>query len=182
MQPILAPETIHRANSLFWEQMLGMTLEPAPATLPPSFPPGTSILGRCDLSGAWFGSIQVLLTPGLALAATAAMLMQPAHTVQPDDTLDAVREITNMIAGTIKSALPRPCSMAVPHAELATQSPALPPNSLAVRFLHSSGEILVSVLPATPLQTLSELALSPSPIPSATPNPGLWPSSATALA
>ena len=148
MLPILTPETIHRANSQFWEQMLGMSLAPDP-TNQPRHSESTSLMGVCELNGAWVGSIQVWLTPGLALAATAAMLMQPAQAVQPDDILDAVKEIANMIAGTIKSALPRPTTMAVPHAELTTPHATLPPNALAVRFLHATGEILVCVLPST---------------------------------
>jgi len=181
MLSILTPETIHRANSQFWEQMLGMSLAPDP-TNQPQHSESTSLMGVCELNGAWVGSIQVWLSPGLALAATAAMLMQPPQAVQPDDILDAVKEIANMIAGTIKSALPRPTTMAVPHAELTRQSAPLPPDSLAVRFLHSSGEILVCVVPATTLAILHEVTLHTPPPTSNSSLPGLWQSTAQALA
>jgi len=36
------------------------------------------------------------------------MMMQPLETVAESDALDATKEIANMIAGTIKSALPAP--------------------------------------------------------------------------
>ena len=52
---------------------------------------------------------------GLAYQATAAMMMQPLETVAEADALDATKEIANMIAGVIKSSLPRPCTMAVPE-------------------------------------------------------------------
>lgn len=74
--------------------------------------------------------------------------MQPAEQVQPCDTLDATKEIANMIAGTLKSALPRPCTMTVPSAELESGDFCIPPrtqDSVTVFFRHASGELMVRV-------------------------------------
>lgn len=55
-----------------------------------------------------------------------------------------------MIAGTIKSALPRPCTMSVPYAEM--EAAEIGPltaraGALSVLFHHESGDLLVRVCP-----------------------------------
>ena len=105
-------------------------------------------MGSCSLSGVWNGRIEVRLARGLALAATSAMLMQPLEDVQEDDTLDATKEIANMIAGTLKSALPRPCTMTVPSAAVASEDFCVLPrteDSVTVFFTHEAGELMVRV-------------------------------------
>jgi hypothetical protein len=64
------------------------------------------------------------------------------------DALDATREITNLIAGVIKSSLPRPCAMTVPDAQVTRQhycGAMRDQHSVAVAFRHDAGEIMVSV-------------------------------------
>lgn len=106
------------------------------------------LVGRCGLNGQWNGSIEVRLSGNLARAATAAMLMLPAETVDPADMLDAVREITNMIAGTVKSALPRPCLMTIPEARIEDDDFCViprTPDTMNVFLRHDAGEMLVQV-------------------------------------
>jgi len=158
MHVAVTEESIEKANALFWEQMLAMQLNPID-----EYDAGTDadietnkvrcigsahVVGSCDLSGAWCGRIEVRLSRGLALQATSAMLMQPVDQVQPGDTLDATKEIANMIAGTLKSALPRPCTMSVPSAAVETGDFCIPPrtpDSVTVFFHHASGELMVRV-------------------------------------
>jgi hypothetical protein len=76
------------------------------------------------------------------------MLMQPLESVGEADKLDATKEIANMIAGTIKSSLPRPCSMTVPEAAVELEqynSGAPAEDSLVVLFRHETGNLLVRV-------------------------------------
>jgi CheY-specific phosphatase CheX len=101
-----------------------------------------------DLSGEWKGRIEVRMASGLAYQATAAMMMQPIDTVGEADALDAAREIANMIAVTIKSSLPRPCSMAVPESVVESEGFRGQPrteDSLAVAFRHAAGDLMVRV-------------------------------------
>ena len=114
MRARLDEECVIKANSQFWEQMLAMTLDQTLVAEEFCVAAG-HIRGSVDLSGEWKGRIEVRMASGLAYQATAAMMMQPIDTVGEADALDAAREIANMIAGTIKSSLPRPCSMAVPE-------------------------------------------------------------------
>jgi hypothetical protein len=77
------------------------------------------------------------------------MLMQPIDAIADSDTVDATKEITNMIAGVIKSALPRPCSMTVPDAAVRQErycGQMRDRRSVAVAFHHDAGNLMVSVL------------------------------------
>jgi len=106
------------------------------------------LLGCVALEGAWKGRIEVRMGEGLAYQATAAMLMQPLENVAEVDALDATKEIANMIAGVIKSSLPRPCSMTVPESTVeAAGFCSLPQteDSLVVAFRHASGDLMVRV-------------------------------------
>lgn len=136
-----------KASSQFWEQMLAMTLDPT--LIPTDFcvEPG-HLLGSVNLSGDWTGRIEVRMAGGLAYEATAAMMMQSVDTVVEADALDATKEIANMIAGVIKSSLPRPCAMTVPQSAVETvgfhcQPPA--EDSLEVAFRHATGDLLVRI-------------------------------------
>jgi hypothetical protein len=160
MHSAVTEESIEKANGLFWEQMLAMQLHPIEEMQHNASDEAITeisrvrcigaehVVGSCDLSGVWCGRIEVRLSRGLAIEATAAMLMQPAEQVQPGDTLDATKEIANMIAGTLKSALPRPCTMTVPSAEVESGDFCIPPrteDSVTVFFHHASGKLMVRV-------------------------------------
>ncbi len=136
-----------QANSQFWEQMLSMTLDPLPA--PGEFCVAAGhVLGSVVLGGVWKGRIEVRMAEGLAYQATAAMMMQPVETVAEADALDATKEIANMIAGTIKSSLPRPCTMTVPESAIEADgfcSQAQTEDSLVVAFRHASGDLMVRI-------------------------------------
>jgi CheY-specific phosphatase CheX len=141
-------ECVVKANAQFWEQMLTMTLEAVPAA--EEFCLGSGhMLGSVGLTGVWNGRIEVRLAGGLAYAATAAMTMQALDTVGESDALDATKEIANMIAGTIKSSLPRPCSMSVPEAAMGGdgfRAGAETAETLEVVFQHAAGEMMVRVV------------------------------------
>jgi chemotaxis protein CheX len=141
----LDEQCLIRANSQFWEQMLAMTVDPLPRHEGFSAAAG-HLAGSVDLSGAWNGRIEVRMAEQLARDATAAMLMQRADQVGEEDTLDAIREIANMIGGLIKSALPRPCSMALPQASVETEDFSGKPqseNSVTVVFRREAGGLMM---------------------------------------
>jgi CheY-specific phosphatase CheX len=148
MRANLDEQCVIKANSQFWEQMLAMTL--APLAAPGEFCVDAGhVLGSVVLGGVWKGRIEVRMAEGLAYHATAAMMMQPVETVGEADALDAAKEIANMIAGTIKSSLPRPCTMNLPESIVeAARFCGMPrsEDSLVVAFRHASGDMMVRVL------------------------------------
>jgi chemotaxis protein CheX len=143
----LDEESLVRANAQFWEQMLGMQMDTVPFAEEFCVDPG-HVLVSVDLFGEWNGRIEVRITMDLANVVTAAMLMQPVEAVVEADTLDATREIVNMIGGLLKSSLPQPCSMTVPDSAIATErlcSLLHGENTLTVAFRHEAGGLLVRV-------------------------------------
>ena len=145
--PMNAPVTesqIEQANSQFWGQMLGVEMRLV-AQEAADWMEASHVAGWCQLSGAWSGHIEVRMTHGLATMATSAMLALPEHSVQETDVMDAVKEIANMIAGTIKSTLPRPCSMTVPEAAVHAE---VEPDFAAcsAQFQHDSGQLMVRLV------------------------------------
>jgi CheY-specific phosphatase CheX len=147
MKAELGAQSVINANAQFWEQMLAMTLVPLPSIEEFRMEAG-QMVGSVVLSGVWTGRIEVRITAALAYEATAAMMMQGLDTVRDSDALEATKEIANMIAGSIKSALPRPCSMTVPKSGIAQEGynlPGLAEDTLMVAFRHAAGDLLVRV-------------------------------------
>jgi len=147
MRVQLDEQCLINANSQFWEQMLAMTLDPMRSS-GEFFADAGHLLASIALSGAWTGCIEVRMAAALARQATAAMMMQPVDSLAEADVLDATREIANMIAGLIKSSLPRPCSMSVPESAVAPgEFQSLPPaqDVLVVAFRHAAGNMIVRV-------------------------------------
>jgi CheY-specific phosphatase CheX len=135
------------ASRQFWEQMLSMQVEALPP-LEENALAGGHMVGTIALSGVWKGRIEVRMAIGLAYAATAAMMMQGLDSVAEADALDATKEIANMIAGLIKSSLPRPCTMTVPESEVEEEAFCKRSgfeDCMEVFFRHASGEFVVRV-------------------------------------
>ncbi|MFZ0303191.1 MAG: chemotaxis protein CheX [Terracidiphilus sp.] len=135
------------ATSRFWDQMLSMKLEPE--AIQKQYCVGHQhLLGRIDLKGAWQGRVEIRVADSLARVATAAMLMQPIETVADADMMDAIGEVANMIAGVIKSSLPQPCEMSLPHSAVeACNFCGIEPSSnvIDVAFRHTDGKMVVRV-------------------------------------
>lgn len=131
---------------MFWSQMLGVEMRRVEQAHS-GWTEDAHIAGWCLLTGAWCGRIEVRMTHGLATMATARMLELPEAHVQEADLMDAAKEIANMIVGTIKSTLPRPCSMTVPEASAESGAePLLASAGKSARFCHEHGELIVRLI------------------------------------
>ena len=147
MRSHLDEQSLVRANAQFWEQMLGMQMETIPFAEEFCVNPG-HILVSVGIHGMWKGRIEVRMARDLANVAAAAMLMQPVEDTAEADTLDATREIVNMIGGLLKSSLPQPCSMTVPESMVATETLCAVlhgENTITVAFRNEAGGLLVRV-------------------------------------
>jgi CheY-specific phosphatase CheX len=147
MKALLDEQSLVRANAQFWEQMLAMHVDTMGSAMEFCVDAG-HLLGYVVMGGAWKGRVEVRMASGLAYEATAAMLMQPVGSVVEADALDAAKEIANMIAGTIKSSLPRPCSMSVPESDVEATGfcgPARAEDALVVGFRHQAGDMMVRI-------------------------------------
>ncbi len=84
--------------------MLNCQLSRGELSLNSGFQPDYDVSGVIGLTGKASGSVVVSLEKGVALSATEALIGSTADTLN-EDVVDAVGELTNMIAGSAKAAL-----------------------------------------------------------------------------
>ncbi|MDM7830574.1 chemotaxis protein CheX [Cellulomonas edaphi] len=110
-----------------------------------------ALVAWVDLHGEWSGRA-VLVTAGPTALELARVLLDldPRDEVSPDDLVDALGEIANVVGGNLKSLLPTPGTLGLPHV-----GDALPPLDGAVRSQHLPlswrGRLLVIDVWVTPL-------------------------------
>jgi len=72
-------------------------------------------IGACVLiTGAWEGAVRVECSLGLARTATSRFLAMPPAEVDIEQMRDAMGELANMSAGSVKPLLPSPCQLSLP--------------------------------------------------------------------
>lgn len=84
--------------------MLGCELKRGQLSLKDENSPKYEISGIVGLSGKAVGTVVMGLSKSVALKATSTMLMCETKTID-DDVVDAVGELTNMVAGAAKAEL-----------------------------------------------------------------------------
>jgi chemotaxis protein CheX len=94
-----------------WTAYLGTSPTVTPDDEPPS--PDAEITASVGVAGAWLGT--VVLRGGLGAAAAIAAEMLELTSVKPDDIQDATGELMNIVAGNVKSFLPKPSHLALPQ-------------------------------------------------------------------
>ncbi len=75
---------------------------------------GTTFRSSVSISGDWSGTLELEVSSGAA--ALMARSLFGCNGVSDQQCLDAVREVSNILAGNIKSALPGNTSLAIPVA------------------------------------------------------------------
>lgn len=95
-----------------WGAMMGLDIRPDPAYSGST--PSDILMGQVGISGAWDGEVRLHGTQALAKSAAAKIFALEQDAVQTQDQVDAVYELTNIIAGNIKSLLPEPCQLSLP--------------------------------------------------------------------
>jgi chemotaxis protein CheX len=72
-------------------------------------------IGACvQITGAWEGAVRVDCSLQLARLATARFLAVEPDQVDITQIRDAMGELANMSAGSVKPLLPRPCHLSLP--------------------------------------------------------------------
>ena len=109
-------EEILEITEATWTSMLGMEIH---RRVDSGAPEGaTSVLiGHVGISGAWEGQVMVHGTSGLARSAASKIFSIAPEEVTEQDEVDALYELSNIIAGNIKSLLPEPCQLSLPEVE-----------------------------------------------------------------
>jgi chemotaxis protein CheX len=81
---------------------------------PPSVP-SRDVSASVSVTGAWRGHIVVACSAAASRNAAAALLGVELTDVTPEDVTDALGELANIIGGNVKSLLPEPSALSLPH-------------------------------------------------------------------
>ncbi len=68
-----------------------------------------------SVTGAWWGHVEIRCSKTAARQAAAALFGLGDAEASNDDVTDAVGELANIIGGNVKSLLPEPCALSLPH-------------------------------------------------------------------
>jgi chemotaxis protein CheX len=101
---------VRQLTNEIWNGMLQMDLVTSPVV--ERVRPG---IGACvQITGAWEGAVRVECSLELARLATARFLATEPGQVHIDQIRDAMGELANMSAGSVKPLLPSPCQLSLP--------------------------------------------------------------------
>jgi len=102
---------------------------------------GRTIDVTVGIAGAWDGDVTVRLPQALARTTAATMFMIDGAEASDEDLLDAVGEITNQVAGSVKAILPAPSDLALP-----TSAKAVPASGALETHWFDVGDEAFSVV------------------------------------
>ncbi|WP_232681563.1 chemotaxis protein CheX [Nocardioides sp. R-C-SC26] len=122
---------VHAVVEEVWTTFLGggdPLYEIAPPTDRDPAEQGSVWDAAITVTGAWQAAIVICLPDGVADAVTRAMLgFAPEDHLAPEDLIDALGELVNVIGGNIKSLMPGPSKLSLP---LVARGPISPSTSL----------------------------------------------------
>ena len=98
-----------------------------------------------QLHGAFEGVIYLISSRNMLDAAAATMFDQAADESTEADARDALAELTNMVAGIIKSVLPEPTDLSLPEARHSGEWPG-PEDADAFGMFTCHGEPIYLIL------------------------------------
>ncbi len=103
-------DDVRQLTNEIWSGMLQIEL--CPSAEPKKQGSG---IGACvQITGAWEGAVRVDCSLGLARLATSRFLAVEPELVEIDQIRDAMGELANMSAGSVKPLLPKPCQLSLP--------------------------------------------------------------------
>lgn len=110
-------QEIFEITEMTWQAMLGLDIQAR--TLPLTFDlAGEFWTGKVEISGAWNGVMVLHGSGQLAHSAASVIFANDCSEVSAQERSDAMYELTNVIAGNIKSLLPGTCQLALPQVML----------------------------------------------------------------
>jgi len=107
---LIESNDVKQMASDIWGGMLQMELEPVAEY----FTTHDGIGACVQITGAWEGAVRVDCSKALAQIATSRFLAVTPEEVSIDQIRDAMGELANMSAGSVKPLLPPPCQLSLP--------------------------------------------------------------------
>ena len=118
----------------------------------PAVDPSVHVTASVSVTGAWRGHVLVSCSETASRNAAAALLGIELDEVTDDDVADALGELANIIGGNVKSLLPEPCALSLPHVHIEEGTSSRYPASTEVCQLSGTWldeSVTVSVLEST---------------------------------
>jgi len=105
-------EDLDRVVESVFETMLNTALQPAPESWRPA---ANTLTAAVYFAGAWKGAVLIECTRGQARHfASRLTAAEPDGAIPDDDVRDALGELANMLAGSLKSVLPHGVGLSMP--------------------------------------------------------------------
>ena len=97
-------------------------------------------VGCVAVTGDWKGCVLLACPKQLARTAASAMFDLSAEQLTGDEIADALDELTNMVAGNIKSLLPGPSRLSIPVVMVGASSTVRMPSAVLVNTVSLACE------------------------------------------
>lgn len=104
-----------------WASYLDLDGESPLVLLPPE-KPSSEVSASVSMTGAWQGHVVVRCSATAARNAAGALLGLGLDDVTVEDVTDALGELANIMGGNVKSLLPEPCALSLPHVLISGES------------------------------------------------------------
>lgn len=111
--PIECEEEIRQFVTDIWSTFLNMKVSPTETHFKPKGN-GNTLAGCVQITGEWQGSVTLYAPKEIGKKVAATMYGLDESEVDNKQVQDVIGEITNVLAGNIKSILPAPCSISLP--------------------------------------------------------------------
>ena len=152
MNPVKTSD-IERVVGMVWETMAGCGVERVVGDVP-VFRSETRLASVVTLEGGAVGKFTLACALPLARRAATFMFGEPDHDIEIERVQDAVAELTNVIAGNLKSLLPGESRLGIPVSRLLEPGEPLPRlgDGAGCRLVFRSGPdlFLISFQGRTP--------------------------------
>ena len=122
---------IRQVTEMIWTAMLGHELQPN-AGLEGQAPPQPMLMGSVHLNGDWEGAVTLNCSAALARQLTATLFGISEQSTTPEQTQDALGELTNIVGGNIKGLLPVQSQLSLPAVTEGNDYLSLVPESRVV--------------------------------------------------
>ena len=142
---VIESNDVQRIAQEIWGGMLQIDLNPLPES-------ATSAggIGACvQITGAWEGAVRVDCSRSLAQLATARFLGLAPEEVAIEQIRDAMGELANMSAGSVKPLLPSPCQLSLPSVADGTDYNFTVPHGMVMlisAFAHDGEGMKITIL------------------------------------
>jgi chemotaxis protein CheX len=123
-----------------WESFTGRTIELADQVRPDG---GDVTVGCVTVTGEWQGNVLLACPAQLARTAASAMFDLPAAQLDDEQIADALGELTNMIAGNLKSLIPGPSRLSMPTVTVGASSTISMPGAALLTMVSLACEGLL---------------------------------------